>query len=62
MLRIVQENNGIPMIITDMAEQIVSSHNLGDLDERIQRKIEQNNPSQSQVFKDSIFQIAKRIH
>jgi signal transduction histidine kinase len=58
-LRIVQENNGIPMIITDMAEQIVSSHNLGDLDERIQRKIEQNNPSQSPACKDSVFQSAK---
>jgi hypothetical protein len=58
-LRIVQENNGIPMIITDMAEQIVSSHNLGDLDERIQRKIEQNNTSQSQEYKDSVFQSAK---
>ena len=61
-LRIVQENNGIPMIITDMAEQIVSSHNLGDLDDESSEKSNKIILLNPRYLKIRFFKLPKRIH
>lgn len=58
-MRIITENNGIPMILTDESERIVSSHNLDALDAKIKAKIDETNQSENQVVKDSLFKQAK---
>lgn len=58
-VEIVTQNNGIPMIITDMKENIISSHNLENLDETIKRNIEKSHASSNQFQKDSIFKAIK---
>jgi len=58
-VEIVKRNNGIPMIITDMNERIIASHNLGNLDETIHKSIDLNFPNASQKIKDSTFKAVK---
>lgn len=57
--KIVTENGDMPMILTDMKENIVSSHNLGDLDLRIKARIVTEYPSFQERQIDSLFKLAK---
>lgn len=58
-MRIITENNGIPMILTDQAENIVKDYNLEALDVRIKGEIELTHGNAKQTLKDSLFNLAK---
>lgn len=54
-LKIVKENSGIPMILTNMKEEIVKSHNLEPVEEFIRSQIILDHPEESDSFIDSVF-------
>lgn len=54
-LKVLGENNSVPVIITDMQENVVSSYNLENLDKAIKLKIEQEHSTDDKTFKDSLF-------
>ncbi len=57
---IIKESSGIPSIITEMNEEIVSSANLGELDQKIKEQVERNHFDSSQEIKDSIYKEVKK--
>lgn len=58
-VRILGEVSTVPMIVTDMDEQIVSSYNLSALDTAIHQHIRLNFPDASRSFRDSLFRASK---
>lgn len=58
-LTVVQQNNEIPIILTDEKENIVSGHNLGDLDQRIVASIQKEHGDLERGAKDSLFTAIK---
>ncbi|MCB9223816.1 MAG: HAMP domain-containing histidine kinase [Crocinitomicaceae bacterium] len=52
-IEILERTNSIPVIITDMEENVVSSYNLSNLDTLILRKINADFPEATKKFKDS---------
>ena len=59
-VNILRQNNNIPIILTDMDENIVSSHNLENLEIRIKEKINFAQPSLDRQVLDSLVRVAKR--
>lgn len=59
-LRVVQQNNDIPVILTDEEENVVSGHNLGDLDSKIRTAIENDKSTLSQEEQDALFTKRKK--
>jgi len=58
-IRIIQEINDIPMIITDMNDNIVKGHNLEQVDETIKEKIAIDFREEEKEIKDSIFKAVR---
>ena len=58
-LKILGQNNEIPVIITDMQEKVVSSYNLASLDTLINRNISANYAKQKKKYRDSVFRKVK---
>lgn len=54
-VKILRENNAIPIIITDLKEDIVSSHNIGNLDSIIDINVNLDFPEKDGKFRDSVF-------
>ncbi|NOQ75803.1 MAG: hypothetical protein GQ574_27610 [Crocinitomix sp.] len=53
-IKVVQENGGIPMILTDMEENIVSYHNIDKVIEGIENQVDIDQPNGSDDLKDSL--------
>jgi hypothetical protein len=58
-VKMLQEVSTVPMIVTDMDENIVSSYNLNGLDSAITKQIRQNKPNQEKKYYDSLFRASK---
>lgn len=58
-VKILRENNAIPIIITDLNEDIVSSHNIGNIDSIIDKNIQTDFAEMDKSSKDSIFKKVK---
>lgn len=58
-LKILGQNNSVPVIITDMEENVVSSYNLSSLDTIIQRNIRREYPDANKKFTDSVYKKTK---
>lgn len=57
--KVMTENGGMPMILTDMQERIVKDHNMGALDQKIKNKLKQEQPNLSKEAVDSLFKVIK---
>jgi hypothetical protein len=54
-VKILGEVSTVPMIVTDMEENIVSSYNMSGLDSAIAESIRLNFPDEPKQFRDSLF-------
>lgn len=59
-VKILGEVSTVPMIVTDMEENIVSSYNMSGLDSTITESIRLNFPDEPKHFRDSLFKASKR--
>lgn len=59
-IKVLRANNTIPMIMTDMEDNVVSSYNLDHIDSAIFSKIRDQYPDKSKAYKDSIFKAARK--
>ncbi|WP_083261196.1 sensor histidine kinase [Crocinitomix algicola] len=57
--KVMTENGGMPMILTDMQERIVKDHNMGALDQKIKNKLKQEQPNLPKEAVDSLFKVIK---
>ena len=53
-LKVMQENGGVPMILTDMDENIVDQHNIEWVFEAIENQVEIDHPNFSETLRDSV--------
>lgn len=53
-IKVLQENSGVPMIFTDMDENIVAPHNIDHVLEDIKNQVEVDFPNGTEVWKDSL--------
>jgi two-component system, sporulation sensor kinase D len=58
-VKMLQEVSTVPMIVTDMDENIVSSYNLSGLDSAITKQIRLDKPNQEKKYYDSLFRASK---
>ena len=58
-VKILGEVSTVPMIVTDMDENIVSSYNLTGLDSLISKNVRDQFSAQSKSFRDSVFRAVK---
>lgn len=58
-LKIIGAVPKVPMIVTDMEENVVSSYNMTGLDSIIVQEIRKNYSDRSQFFRDSLFRASK---
>jgi signal transduction histidine kinase len=58
-VKILRQNNSIPVIITDMDEKVVSSYNLSALDSLIKEEVELIYANKSDAFQDSVYKVVK---
>ncbi len=54
-IEIIRANKNIPMIITDLDDNVTSTHNLSQVDSVIRRNIETEYPDENEEIHDSIF-------
>jgi len=59
-VKMLGEVSSVPMIVTDMNENIVNSYNLDNLDTLIQRSIREKYRDKKKSFQDSLFRTSKR--
>lgn len=59
-LKILRANSTIPMIMTDMEDNIVSSYNLQMIDSAIVRSVRERHPDAGRSFQDSVYKAAKQ--
>jgi signal transduction histidine kinase len=58
-VKMLQEVSTVPMIVTDMDENIVSSYNMNGLDSAITKQIRQTQPNQEKKYYDSLLRASK---
>lgn len=58
-VKVLGQNNSVPVIITDMNDEVVSSYNLNSLDTIIGRSVRESFGDRSEVFQDSVYKKAK---
>jgi signal transduction histidine kinase len=59
-VKILGQNNSIPVIITDMQENVVSSYNLESLDTALVQKVNKDYPTATKSYKDSLRKAMRR--
>lgn len=59
-VKLLAEISTVPMIVTDMDENIVDSYNLSNLDSLLRRDIRANHGDKKKAFQDSLFRANKK--